>query len=60
MLRKSFVEWVDEDGYWVRDAYDPEKEAFVGTGKLVLLGDQRRILNEALGFDDDGKLRYET
>ncbi len=61
MLKKSFVEWLDsEEGYWVRDTYDLEKGAWIGRGKLQLTDDQRKILDEAVGFDENGKLKYET
>ena len=60
MLSKSYVDWLDSAGYWVRDTYDLEKGAWVGKGKLQLTDDQRTILNKAVGFDENGKLNYQT
>jgi phage terminase large subunit-like protein len=57
---RSFVEWIDNDGFWVRDTWDEVKKRMKGMGKMRLQPIQRRILLEALGMDEDGILKYET
>jgi phage terminase large subunit-like protein len=57
----SFSEWVEKRGYWSREHWNPDKKRMMGTGKLVLMPEQKAILDRALEFDEDtGKFRYET
>jgi hypothetical protein len=62
---KPFIEWMDGkgDGYWVRDAWDVEKNTTIGEGKLILFPRHRRILSRALeivGEGDRQHFKYET
>lgn len=56
----SYLEWIDQKGYYVRESWDNEKQEMGGEGKLILFPIQRRILGHALTFDENGHLPYET
>ncbi len=58
----TFLEWLDapELGFYVSDAWDFEKEDFVGTGRLKLFPHWRRILEFTLKQDEKGRFPYET
>jgi phage terminase large subunit-like protein len=57
----SFVEWVEKRGYWSREYWSIEKNRMMGMGKMVLMPEQKAILERALEFDENtGKFRYET
>ncbi len=51
---------MDKHGFWVRDTWRPELNRLSGVGKMFLFPHQRRILGEALSFNDEGFLKYET
>lgn len=57
---RSFIEWIDTKGFWVRDTWDEKKKKMKGMGKMHLFADQRRVLEEALAQDEEGNLKYET
>lgn len=57
---KSFIEWVDTKGMWIRDVWDDEKKRMKGMGKMHLFPEQRRIMAEALAMNEEGQLKYET
>lgn len=57
----SFSEWVEKRGYWSREHWNIEKGRMMGTGKLVLMPEQKAILDHALEFDEEtGRFKYET
>ncbi len=56
----NFLEWSDTKGFWVRETWDDAKKKWVGTGKMPLFTNQRRILEKCLTFDENGELPYET
>lgn len=51
---------MDNEGFWVRENWSPDIEDWGDTGKMILQPVQRAILSEAIGFDERGKLKYET
>lgn len=55
---RSFLEWFDEEGFYVADAWDNEKGAMTGEGKLGLFQFQRDILEHVFTFDEQGRLPY--
>lgn len=57
---KNYLEWLDTDGFWVRDVWSEERKRMVGEGLFRLFPIQRRILGHALTFTEDGLLPYET
>lgn len=57
---RSFVEWLEQDGFWVREIWDEKKGIMVGEGQLKLFPEQHRILEHALSFNEDGLLPYTT
>ncbi len=57
---KSFLDWLDEDGFWVKDSWDYDSKRWVGPGKLILMPFQRRILGHVLTLRDDGSFPYST
>src|SRR5512138_303280 len=57
---KSYIDWMDSDGFWVRSVWDDEKADWGESGKVRLQPEQRAIMSEALRFDERGKLAYET
>lgn len=56
----SYIEWMDRKGFWTRDTWDESKKRMKGMGKMKLFPEQRRILSEALGLNEEGFLKYET
>ena len=57
---KDYIKWMDEDGFWVRDTWSPEKHQFDGEGKLILFPRHRKILSTALEITEEGRFKYET
>lgn len=57
---KNYVQWMDEDGFYVRSKWDHEKQDWGKGGKVILEKVQRDILSEAIRFNENGKLAYET
>src|SRR5512145_2923159 len=57
---KQYTDWIDQDGFWVRETWQEDTQDWGETGKVVLQPIQRDILAEALRFDERGKLIYET
>jgi phage terminase large subunit-like protein len=58
---KSFLQWLDEDGFYVKQVWDMEKNEWSdGPGLLKLFPFQRRILGHCLTPDENGKLPYST
>lgn len=60
IFRKEFLEWVDEDGFYVKDTWDVEKKKWAGPGNVSLLPVQRRILGHVLTLKEDGTFPYTT
>ncbi len=55
-----YLEWIDTQGFWVREPWDHVHKKFSSEpGKVNLEPVQRTILGEALRMTDD-KLKYET
>lgn len=60
-FRKDFFTWLKEDGFYIKDTWDEEKDRMGGPGRLVLQPTQERILRRALDFDEDTRaFRYNT
>jgi phage terminase large subunit-like protein len=59
-MRKSYIDWIESDGYWSRDTWDDTKKRMKGLGKMMLFPEQRRVMAEALSMDEEGLLKYET
>lgn len=57
---RDYLDWMDEDGFYVRATWNDEKRQMGGAGKLHLFPHQRQILGHILTFDTNGKLPYET
>ena len=57
---RSFTQWVDESGFYVRQTWDAEKNEWSGEGALHLFPFQRRILDHCLTPDENGILPYST
>lgn len=58
---RTFSQWVQERGFWVRETFDEKKGKFVGVGRLVLFPIQKLILDFALQIDPEtDKFRFET
>lgn len=56
----SYTEWLDDKGFYIKDAWDEEKNTNGGTGKLKLFPKHRRILEFTLTPNEDGRFPYET
>jgi phage terminase large subunit-like protein len=57
---RDYLTWLDDKGFWVREAWSTEKNRMIGEGKLILFDIQRKILGHVLTFDENGLLPYET
>jgi phage terminase large subunit-like protein len=58
---KNYLQWLEEDGYYVRDTWNEvTNQMDGGAGNLRLFPFQRKILGKALTFTPEGKLPYET
>lgn len=57
---QSFVDWLDTHPFWVRDAWDFEKNKSKGIGKLKLGDFQRTILGYCLTPNKKGDFPYST
>lgn len=57
---KEYINWMDEQGFWVRDTWSPEKKKFDGEGKLILFPRHRRIFSHALTLNEEGLFPYQT
>lgn len=60
---KSFVDWIDEENFWISGNYDPVTDVESPVGPLKLFPHQRRILEHCLTpYKEDGvwKLPYTT
>jgi len=51
---------LEDPGFFVKQAYDAEKNSLAGSGRLALLPHQKRILDHCLHINEDGKTRYTT
>ena len=56
------MSWIEdpEHGFYVREVWDDEKNAWIGPGKLRLRDFQKRIFKHCLSLGPDGKFPYET
>lgn len=57
---QPFVDWVEENPFYIRDTWDFEKNQWAGPGRLVLSDFQKRVFGECLRQDENGKFPYET
>lgn len=57
---KSFVEWIDERGFWIDNCWDYEQGKFIGDGFLQLAPHHRRIFQHCLTPREDGSFPYVT
>lgn len=57
---KPYIEWINEKGFHAREVWDMENNRMAGAGLLKLFPIQERILGNALQFDENGLLKYET
>jgi len=57
---KPFVQWIEEDGFYINDIWDAENQVDGGSGKLELLYPWNVILDHALQQDERGVFPYTT
>ena len=59
---QDFVSWMDdpEHGFYVREVWSDEKNAWIGPGKMRLRDFQRRVFSHCLTPGPDGKFPYQT
>lgn len=57
---KPYIQWIKEDGFWVRDAWDIQEQKWVGVERLQLFDFQERILSHCLTPDENGNFPYVT
>jgi hypothetical protein len=57
---RSYLEWLDDKGFFVQESYNPETDELSGAGKLRLLQHQRDILGHCLTPNEKGKFPYTT
>ena len=57
---KDFFEWLEDDGFYIKDTWDEERHRSAGPGFLKLMPIQERILRECLTLREDGTFPYET
>ena len=56
----TFVEWVKQKGFYVREAWDIDTGKMIGTGRLTLLPHQEEIFDLALNINESGIFDYQT
>lgn len=57
---RSYLQWLDEEGFVVPATWDYEKQVWGGPGFLVLTDFQRRLMEHVWTPDDRGVLPYNT
>ncbi len=57
---RSFVEWIEHEPFYIRDAWDDALGKFIGPGRMHLQPVQRRILDHCLTPNENGELPYST
>jgi phage terminase large subunit-like protein len=57
---KNYLDYMDTNGFWLRQTWDMEKGKMGKEGKMVLFPVHRRIFGKVLSFDENGDLPYET
>jgi hypothetical protein len=57
---RSFVQWLDEEGFWVKESWDAVKGEWAGAGLLKLEPHQKVILDHCLTPNETGRLPYTT
>lgn len=60
VFTKDFLDWIDEDGFYVKDTWNPKENKWGGKGNVYLFPFQRRILQHVLTLREDGKFPYTT
>lgn len=55
----DYLVWMDNEGFWIRDAWDAAKNQMGSPGKMILFPRQRRILGHALTMNDAGDFPYQ-
>lgn len=56
----SFVNWIQNNPFYIRDAWSDESKSMHGPGRMKLMGHQIPILKHCLTPDENGKLPYTT
>jgi len=57
---RSYIEWINTNGFFVRESWDVEKRKMVHGGKLLLAPHQTTIMERALGKNAEDELQYKT
>lgn len=57
---RSYIDWMDEVGFWARETWSEEKKKMKGADNMLLFPIQRKILGTALALNEEGLLHYET
>jgi phage terminase large subunit-like protein len=60
IFKKSFVDWIEEDGFYIKDTWDHTKGKWGGRGRLDLIDIQKRILTHVLTLKEDETFPYTT
>lgn len=56
----SFLDWIDDYGFYAKDVWSVEKNKWIGRGWLELFLFQREILGYSLRQDEDFRFAYQT
>ena len=59
-FRKSYIDWIETDGFYIRDVWDFEHNRVGLPGKLVLFPIEKRILQHVLSPNEHGEFPYKT
>lgn len=57
---KNYLQWMDEEGFWLRQTWNLETQKMGDEGKMMLFPLHRRIFSKVLTFDENGDLPFET
>lgn len=57
---KNYLDYMDQDGFWLRQTWDEKKQKMAEAGKMTLFPLHRRIFEKVLSFNEYGDLPYET
>jgi phage terminase large subunit-like protein len=57
---RSFVDWINEKGFYIADVYDAVSGKWTRGGKMQLFDHQREILSHVLTQGEDGQFPYTT
>ena len=59
-MSRNYVDWIDQEGFYIRQTWNDEKKMMGPAGKMTLFPLHRKIFKKILTFDENGKLPYET